>query len=95
MSVQSISAKLPVYPQDLGVRHSPQDFQSVQSKDRGKSCFVAGKAAAQRRKKYTLPILDPGVETGCMFMATFRPIYPRQKDPAPTVQEAEWALWLV
>jgi hypothetical protein len=28
-------------------------------------------------------------------MATFRPIYPRQKDPAPTVQEAEWALWLV
>jgi len=42
-----------------------------------------------------LTIHDPGARRGWAVSATSRLVYSWQRDPAPIVQGAGWALWLV
>jgi len=40
-----------------------------------------------------VPILDPGARRGRVDSVSPRPLYPRQRDPDITLQNAGWATW--
>ena len=47
--------------------------------------------AHRKKRGIAVLFLQPRRQVGCVVNATTRPLYPRERDPVPIVQEGGWA----
>lgn len=55
---------------------------------KGKVCLVSRKQAQRGGRVIAVPTLDPDTRKGFVISATLQPLYPRGREPLPTLQEA-------
>ena len=57
------------------------------------SCSVTWHAGTGDWQRYSCTILDPGPRRGRVNSVSPRPLYPRERDPELTAEDAGWVSW--